>query len=96
MNHDLIGTNVIIRSSASGVWHGQLEATEGETCTLSQARRIWNWEGAASCSGLATHGPKAGKIPAPVPTAIINGVCEILSCTDEATARIEGIESWVA
>lgn len=95
----MLGKFVIVRSSPSGVWFGRLTGCDltgdGLWCVgLSEARRVWRWEGAGSCSGLAAHGPKAGKIAPPVEAAVAQ-VCEILLCTDEAIAQFARIQAWI-
>lgn len=93
---ELIGKNVVVRSNMSGVWLGTLAAAEGDSRLLKNARRAWSWEGAASCSGLATTGPEGGRICEPVEIALIGDVCETLLATDEALKRWESIEAWVS
>lgn len=93
---ELIGKIVVIRSNMSGVWFGVLTAAEGESRLLKDARRAWSWEGAASCSGLATTGPEGGRICEPVEIALIGDVCETLLATDEAVKRWYAIEAWVS
>lgn len=88
-----VGTHVIARSSQSGVWFGTLVAFDGHDVHLSDARRIWSWEGAGSCSGLAARGPKSGRI-APAVDAVVHGTCEVLRATPEAIERIGSIAEW--
>lgn len=92
----LIGKNVVVRSSQSGVWLGTLDAQDGETVTLTDARRAWRWTGAASCSGLAVRGPKGGNICESVAVAQVLGVCEVLLATDEAVAAWKAVPAWKA
>ena len=92
----LIGKNVVVRSSPSGVWMGELVAQDGAVVTLRDARRAWNWDGAASCSGLAVRGPRGGKICEPVPTAEIHDCCEILEASEAAIAAWKAVTPWVA
>lgn len=92
----LIGKHVVVRSSQSGVWLGELVAQDGDTVTLTDARRAWQWTGAASCSGLAVRGPKGGKICEAVAVAEVLGVCEILLATDEAVAAWKAVTPWRA
>lgn len=95
MYDDLIDKPVVIRSSLSGVWLGTLVSREGDVVRLRDARRAWYWQGAASCSGLATRGPSGGKICEPVPTAVVHGVIEALSATPEAVERWKAVAPWV-
>jgi len=92
----LVGQMVVVRSNGSGVWLGRLEARSGDEVTLAEARRAWRWEGAATCSGLATRGPSGGRITEPVEVVIVLGVCEVLLATDTAVARWEAVKPWVA
>lgn len=87
---------VVVRSSQSGVWLGDLVSSDGDTVVLRDARRAWSWQGAASCSGLAVRGPSGGKICEPVPSATIIGACEILDASDEAVARWLAVTPWRA
>lgn len=92
----LLGSKVIVRSSPSGCWYGELIAMEGNKATLKNARRLWRWwagEG-VSLSGVASAGlhPKHlsdCRIAAPVATAEVFEVCEVLSTTELAQASIE-------
>ena len=92
----LIGKSVVVRSSPSGVWMGELVAQDGAVVTLRDARRAWNWDGAASCSGLAVRGPRGGKICEPVATAEVRECCEILEASDVAITAWKAVKPWVA
>jgi hypothetical protein len=92
----LIGHNVVVRSSQSGVWMGTLVEASGDTMRLVDARRIYYWTGAATCSGLATHGPATGKIPAAVDSAVVLGCCEVVLASDAAMSRLAAVPAWVA
>ena len=94
-----IGSQVLVRSSPSGVWVGRLVAVESgadglERVTLADARRIWSWSGAGSCSGLAAHGPREGRIAPAVSEAVISSVCERLAVSHAAAARYAEIQPW--
>ena len=89
---------VVVRSSQSGVWIGVLASSEPDgpgtvRVALTGARRIWSWQGAGSCSGLAAYGPRSGRIAPPI-EAVIGGCCEVLTATSEAIAAIEQIAEW--
>ena len=94
MTKTLIDRHVVVRSSPSGVWFGVLAAAEGSTVALRSARRAWSWEGAGSCSSLATRGPSGGRIEGPVDLAIVGEVCEILSASDAAIVRWAEVPVW--
>lgn len=99
----LIGQYVIIRSSPSGCWAGTLAAMDGQTATLTDARRLWRWWSAkgVSLSGVAAAGlhPKhlnECRIAEPVAIAIVHEVSEVLSTTETAKASITGAEALAA
>lgn len=86
--------HVVIRSSQSGVWFGKLESQSGDSFTLLNARRAYYWEGAATCSQLATHGPKGGKICLPVSRVQVLGVCECLDASEAAVKQWNEVPAW--
>lgn len=89
---------VVVRSSQSGVWLGELQTSDPSTKSLilSNGIRAYSWEGAASCSGLAVRGPRGGKLCEAVATAHIFDVVEILSTTDEAVVAWKAVTPWKA
>lgn len=46
----------IIRAKDAGVFFGHIKERKGDEVTLTDCRRIWYWQGAASLSQLATEG----------------------------------------
>jgi hypothetical protein len=48
--HMKVGDYIICRTYSAGVFAGTLVKREGREVTLSNARRLWYWEGAASFS----------------------------------------------
>jgi hypothetical protein len=87
----------IVRSRDAGVFAGTIESRDGSEVTLTDARRIWYWDGAATLSELAMKGtskPKTCKFPAPVDRVVLLGVCEILDMSDEAWASISAVPVW--
>lgn len=89
------GRAVLVRSSGSGVWVGTLRSRCGTSVYLTEARRVWDWTGAAECSALALRGPKSGKIGEPT-TPIVHGVDEEHLLSDAAIAAFAGVAPWVA
>ena len=47
---------VIVRTYSAGVFAGNLKSRDGKEVTLTNARRLWYWSGAASLSQLAVAG----------------------------------------
>lgn len=87
---------VIIRSADSGAHAGYLVRREGSEVQLTQSRRLWYWDGAASLSQLALEGTKAPdncKFPAAVEITVL-GVCEVIEASEQARNSIDGVEPW--
>lgn len=92
-----IGKKVIIRGDRSGVFFGTLEAKEGQEVELSNCRRLWYWDGAASISQIALEGvtrPDNCKFTVSLPSIVIEDAIEIIPCTDKAIKVIEGVDVW--
>lgn len=88
---------IIARTTSAGVFAGHLKSHEGKQVTLTDARRIWYWHGAASLSELAVEGtsrPKECKFPVAVPTVILTDVIEILATTPKGEASIKAVPVW--
>ena len=88
---------VIIRAEKAGVFYGTLKEKNGNEVVMSNVRRIWYWDGAASLSQLAVDGtsaPEECKFTVYVPEMTILGVIEIIPCSDKAIKSIEGVAEW--
>ena len=97
MYEKFIGKKVIIRGDRSGVFFGTLKAKEGREVVLSNCRRLWYWDGAASISQIAMDGttsPNTCKFTVTVPSIIITDVIEIIPCTEKAANKIERVAEW--
>jgi len=91
-----IGKKVIIRTYSAGVHYGKLIRKEGTECRLSDAIRIWYWEGACSLSQLAMEGtniPVSCKFAMPVDYITLKWI-EIIPCSTQSQKSIEGVKSW--
>jgi hypothetical protein len=93
-----IGSYCVIRAYRAGVWAGTVEAWDGaEKVTLTNARRIWYWSGAATLSELAERGtskPRDCKFPAAVRRVVVLDACEIIEASDAGRASIEAVPVW--
>ena len=90
---------VIVRTYSAGVFAGFLESREGKEVTLTKARRLWYWVGAASLSQLAEIGtskPKDCKFPDQVSRIVLTEAIEILDVTAAAQASIDAVIPWRA
>ena len=93
----MIGKYCMVRTYSAGVFAGTLKSREGKEAVLSEARRIWYWDGAASLSQLATEGtskPQNCKFPCPVDEVLLTEVIEIIPITEAAAKSIEKVPVW--
>lgn len=74
------GTFVLVRTFSAGVHFGTLEEMEGQIITLSNARRLWSWQGALSLSEIAMKGIdiKNSKVSVPVDEIVLTQAIEII------------------
>ena len=89
----------IIRTDRAGVFAGTVADRNGSEATLTNVRRLWRWDGAASLSQLAVDGtskPGQCKFSVVVPEMMVLGVIEIIPCTEKAEASIKGVKEWKA
>lgn len=87
----------IVRSDRAGVFAGNIKERNGDEVTMTNVRRIWYWDGAASLSQMAVEGvkkPRNCKFTVTVPEMTILGVIELIPCTDEAEKNIKGVPEW--
>lgn len=84
----MIGKYVIVRCRDAGVHAGVLESTDGRSCILTDARRLWYWKVNGSgdfLNAIALSGVHSdSKLSAPVARINLTENCEILQCSDEA------------
>lgn len=88
---------VIVRTYSAGVFAGYIESRNGQEVVMKNARRLWQWSGAASLSQLAMEGvknPGECKFPCIVDKIELLQVIEILNCTDKAKKSIESVKIW--
>lgn len=89
----------IIRSDKAGVFFAKIAERRGDEVDLTDCRRIWYWDGAASLSQLAMEGvskPQNCKFTVTVPEMTVFGVIEIIPCTDKAVESIKAVREWRA
>ena len=84
---------VIIRTQNMGVHFGRLVERQGSRVTLTEARRIWSWSGALSCSELAMSGPKSGKISVAVDENDLLGVGEVIKSSEVIAKKLAALET---
>ena len=99
MSNEFIGRHVIVRTYSAGVFAGTLKSMDGKQVIVTDARRLWYWDGAASLSQLAVEGvskPKNCKFPVSVPSVLLTQVIEVLPMSDAARRSIDAVPVWKA
>lgn len=94
---NMIGRKVIVRGDRSGVFFGTLAEKDGREVMLTNCRRLWYWDGAASISQLAVDGtaePKKCNFTVTVESIVVLDAIEIIPCADKAIESIEGVPVW--
>ena len=90
---------VIVRTYSAGVFAGYLKSRLGQEVVLLQARRLWQWSGAASLSQLSvdgTNAPSACKFPCEVSRIELIQAIEVIPCTKKAQSSIKAVVIWKA
>ena len=93
----MIGKYVIVRTYSAGVFAGTLKSKDGKEVLLTNARRIWYWDGAASLSQLAVDGtskPDNCKFPCEVEEVLLTEAIEILAVSEKAQKSISEVPAW--
>jgi hypothetical protein len=88
---------IIVRTYSAGVFAGTYISRKGKEVVLTNARRLWYWDGAASLSQLATTGttkPENCKFPVAVKKILLTEAIEIIEVTPEAKKSIEAVPIW--
>ena len=92
-------TRKIVRANGAGVFFGEIKEKDGNRVVMTNARRLWYWNGAASLSQLAQEGsstPQKCKFPCAVDEIEVFNVIEILSVTKKAAEIIDSVKVWKA
>ena len=87
----------IIRADRAGVFFGHIAERRGSEVDMTDVRRLWYWDGAASLSQLAVDGtskPNNCKFTVTVSSMTILGVIEIIPCSYDAVRSIMGVKIW--
>ena len=95
----MIGKYVIVRSRDAGVFAGTLAAKDGSGVTLTDARKLWYWDGASETLQIAAEGvkkPRSCKFTLTVDEICLLNVIEIIPATAAAEANIKAVPVWKA
>ena len=92
---NMIGKRVIVRTFSAGVHYGTLASLDGKQAVLTDARRIWYWEGAFTLSEVSQKGVSSkSKLSISVPEIVLTEAIEVIPCTDAAVACLDGIQAY--
>jgi hypothetical protein len=80
---------VVVRTYSAGVHVGELAAKDGKQVRLTNARRIWSWQGRNTLHEIANHGVGEGSRVSEVVTAIeLTEAIEVIACSAEGAANL--------
>ena len=92
-------TYYIVRCDRSGVFAGNIIERNGQEVTMSDARCLWYWAGAASLMQLAKDGtskPRECKFTVSVDSLTVLDAIAILPCTETAEKSLRSVKEWRA
>lgn len=90
----MISKKVIVRTYSAGVHFGTLKSRDGKEVVLTDARRIWYWEGAFTLSAIAENGvKKTSKLSVPVPEILLTEAIEIIPCSEAAAENLSELKA---
>lgn len=87
----------IVRGDRSGVFFGKIAEHEGREVRMTDVRRIWYWEGAATLSQLSAEGtkkPSKCKFTMPIAEIVVLDAVELIPCADQAAESINSVRIW--
>lgn len=96
-SHSIKKNYVIVRTYSAGVFAGNLKSRNNKEVILTNARRLWYWDGAASLSQLSIDGvskPENCKFPCEMDEVVLTEAIEIISCTEKSFISIKGVTIW--
>lgn len=87
----------VVRCAQAGVFFGQIKERNGDEVTMTNARKLWYWDGACAVEQLAVDGTKKPgdcKFTVMVSEMVLTGVIQILTCTDKAAESLAAVGEW--
>lgn len=93
---NFIGKYVILRTENAGVHCGVLSEYDSTIrhAMLSNARRIYYWEGAFTLSAVSSYGIKDGKISVLLPEIIVNQIIELIPCSEKSEDCLKNFKEY--
>ena len=90
----MIGDYCIVRRRVAGVHCGTVREINGRAVTLTDARRIWSWQGRNTLSEISLRGVGDGsRVSEPVGRILLLEACEVIPCTPAARKVLEAV-AW--
>jgi hypothetical protein len=88
---------VVVRTYSAGVHFGTLESRAGQEVVLSDARRLWRWNGANTLNEVATKGVdvKNSKVSESAPLIELTQAIEVIHTSDAGETALRSA-TWVA
>ena len=83
---------VVVRTRSAGVHCGTLSGRNGQEVTLTDARRIWLWNGALSLHEVAASGIAGGKVSVVASSILLLQAIEVIPMAPEAMRKIASFE----
>ncbi len=91
----------IVRADRAGVFFGQIESKEAETCCkagqvkMNNLRKIHYWDGASAIEQIATDGVNQNsRLTITVPTMTIAAPIQVIPCTEKAIDNLLNQKEW--
>ena len=89
--HPYIGQYCIVRCYGAGVHAGIVESVDGKNVMLSQASRIWKWEGAFTLTNVAENGVTGGRVAGPLDSIALTDAIEIIPASPKCRVSLEAL-----
>lgn len=81
---EFTGKYVVVRTYSAGVHVGVLKSRNGQEVVLTEAKRIWQWQGANTLHEIAMNGvEKASKVSDETPSIILTQAIEIIPASKD-------------
>ena len=97
----IIGKIVVVRDNRAGVFVGTLDAYDGpsKTATLTAARKIHYWQGAAAVEGLAVRGCRTDpqsvtRVTPAVGVVLVCDVVQVVEASPEGARILLDAPEW--
>lgn len=85
----MIGKYCVVRTYSAGVHVGVVQSIDGTAVALTDARRIWRWEGAHTLHEVSLNGVSpASKVSEPTSSILLTEAIEVIPTTEVAEKNL--------